>query len=247
MRSTDLAKRSALAQHMLQQWIVIKHINNPRMFPQTLLQIRDHPPQPRLWKWIKKIHHRWFVRKRELSSIAAGRFQREALLRFASILADVLLSSPMQRRQKLHSHNAAKGIVRSHQQRSSFPRSQIDEDEVMKVGTALLTQRPNHFVEQGSFRRLIRRVEDSQQAVAPAYCRARRVDAMLPIIVSVAVALASPLRSGVARELPQRSQQLPRSGEVAFTPGNVIPPLPRRARQADSGRSGINAGHSPPS
>ena len=54
----------------------------------------------------------------------------------------------MQRGQKFHAHDAAKGIVRSHQQRPSLARSEIDEDEVVKVKMTLLTHSLEHFVEQ---------------------------------------------------------------------------------------------------
>src|SRR5271169_438873 len=51
---------------------------------------------------------------------------------------------------------------------------------------------------------------------------------MVPIVFGVAVASATPFWSGVANELPKRSQQLAGSREAAFARGNTIPPLPRR-------------------
>src|SRR6266436_3637660 len=117
---------------MLEQWVVVEHIDGPRIRPQTLLQVRDHPLQPRLWKRIEQKEHHRLGGKRKLSRIRADRFQREALLRFASILAQILLSSLMQRWQKFYSDDTAKGILRRHQQGASFARSQIDEDEVAK-------------------------------------------------------------------------------------------------------------------
>src|SRR5258708_15231500 len=210
---------------MLQQRIVVEHTHNPRMFSQTLLQIPNHAPQPRFRKRIEKIKDRWLERKRELSRIRADRFQREALLRFASILAQILLRSLMQRRQKLHAHDAAKGIVRSHQQRASFAGAQIDKDEVVKVRVASLTQSVEHFVEQCGLGWLVRRVESAEQAIAPTNSRTGRVDAMLPIKVSIAVALATAFRSRVANDFPQRCEKLPRRLAAAFARGDILPPL----------------------
>src|ERR1700674_5534483 len=118
---------------MLKQWIVVEHIHRSRARLQTVLQIRDHPLQPRFWKWIEEIEQDWFGGKSELGRVCADRFQREALLRLASVLAQIFLRSLMQCRQKFHAHDAAKGIVRRHQQRSSLARSQVDEDEIAKV------------------------------------------------------------------------------------------------------------------
>src|SRR5258708_9014164 len=131
---------------MLEQRIVVEHIHRSRMVTQTLVQIRHRPSQSRLWKWIEEIEHDRLGWKRELSRIAANCFQREALLRCASVLAEILLRSLMQRRQKLHAHNAAKGIVRRHQQRASRARPDIDEDEVMKIPMSFCTQSLDHLV-----------------------------------------------------------------------------------------------------
>src|ERR1700730_10961771 len=103
------------------------------MFPKTLFQICNHSLQPSFRKWIEEVEHRRLGRKRELSRVRANRFQRETLLRLASILLQIFLRDLMQRRQKFHTHDAAKGIIRRHQQRASFARSQIDEDEVAKL------------------------------------------------------------------------------------------------------------------
>src|ERR1022692_235400 len=233
---------------MLKQRIVVEHVHNSRPLPQTHLQIRDHPPQSALGKWIEEVEHSWLGRKRKLSRIAAGRLERKALLRLAPVLVEILLSSSVQRGQKLHTQDTAKGIVRCHQESSSFARSQIDEDEVSKVRMILLSQGLEHFAEKIGFRGLIRRVKNSKQAVAPADRRAGGVDALLPIVFSVAVALAPVLRSGVASELPQRNQQSAGGCETAFAPSHVIPPAPRRTRQADLRRcGGIDTMHSLPS
>src|SRR5580658_68822 len=98
MCPSELAERNSLAQHMLQQRIVIEHMHRPRMLTQTLLQIRDHAPQPRFRKRIEEIEHDWFGGKSELSRVPTNRFQRKALLRFASVLAEIILGSPMQLR-----------------------------------------------------------------------------------------------------------------------------------------------------
>src|SRR5271168_4342567 len=130
---------ATLAQHTLKQRVVVKHIHRSRILPKTLLQIRHRPPQPRLRKRVEQIEHGWLVRKSELSRIRADRFQREALLRFASVLTEVLLSRLMQRGQEFHAHDAAKRIIRSHQQRASFSRAEVDEDEVVKVRTTFFS------------------------------------------------------------------------------------------------------------
>src|ERR1700733_572039 len=245
MRPTDLAKPSAFVQHIIKQWIGVKHIYHPRMRPQTLLQIRHHPSQSRLRKRIKEIEHDRLRGKKELRCIRANRLQRKALLRFASVFAEVLLSGRMQSRQKFHTHDLAKGIIRSHEQRTSFARPEIDKDKVVEIRMTLLAQSLQHFAEQFGLGGLIRRVEDSEQAIAPTYRGAGRVDAVFPIIFDIAVTLATALRSRLANELPQRRQQSAACRDPAFARGNVTPPLPRRARQAYSGwHAGIAAAHS---
>ena len=98
----------------------------------------------------------------------------------------------------------------------------------MKVTTTFLPQSVEHFVEESRLCWLIRRMEQSEQPVAPTYGRAGGVDAMLPIIFSVAVTLAMSFRRGIANELPERAQKLAGRRERTFAPRNVIPPLPRR-------------------
>src|SRR5712671_6310703 len=90
MCSTDLAERSALAQDRFELRIVVEHIRYSRMVTQTLLQIRDRASQSRLGKWIEEIKHHGLGREGEFSRIAANRFQGEALLRCASVLAEVI-------------------------------------------------------------------------------------------------------------------------------------------------------------
>src|ERR1700683_2644470 len=248
MSSVQFPQPGALTQHTLQQRIVVKHVYRPRTHPQTLLQIRDHSPQTRFSERIEEIEHHRLRGKSKLGRVGADRFQREALLCFASVLAQILLSSLMQRRQELHAHDAPKGIVRSHQTCEAFSRSEIDEDKVAKVKATLLTKGLKHLAEKIWLRRLIRRVEKSEQAVAPTHSRAGRVNAMIPIMFSVAEALPPPFRSGVANKLPQRRQQLLRRRDAAFSPGNVIPPSPRGTRQADPRRRRAKAAiHSRPS
>src|ERR1035438_3154979 len=108
---------------MLQQRIVVEQINLPRTLPQTLLKIRNHASQAGLRKRIKEKQQSGFGGKRKLSRISADRFDREALLRLAVILVEILLSGLIQSGQELHADDAAKGIVRGQQQRSSLARA----------------------------------------------------------------------------------------------------------------------------
>ncbi len=141
----------------------------------------------------------------ELSRIGADRFNGKTLLRIASILAEILLSSQIQNRQEFHAHDSAKGIIRRHQQSPSLARSQIDKSKVGKVEACLLRQAPDHFVEKGRFRWLIRGVENSQEPITPTNASAGRVDAMFPIVFGVTKEPSSPFRSRIANKLKQRA------------------------------------------
>src|SRR5208283_1251938 len=132
MRSANFFQHAALGEHMLQQRIVIEHISLPRMLTQTLLHLRDHAPQPGLRKWIEEKQHDRLGRKGELSCIAANRLDRKTLLRLTPILRNVFLCCAIEPRQEFHAYNAPKGIIGSHQQRSSLARTKIDEDESWK-------------------------------------------------------------------------------------------------------------------
>jgi len=226
---------------------VIKHIHRSRMLSHTPFQTSNHPPQPSPWKRIEKKDHGRLVRKTKLSRIRANRLQRKALLPFAFILAKILPGSPMQLRQKFHANDSSKRIIRRHQQSASFSRSKIDEGEVSKVQLTLLAQSLDHFVKENRLRRLIRRVEHSKQPLTPTDNCARRIDAMLPIVVRIAITLAPALWSGIANELPERAQQLPCSREAPLTRSDVLPPPPRGARHTDCGLIGSINAHSPPS
>src|SRR5260370_29140791 len=98
---------------------------------------------------------------------------------------------------------------------------------------SLLMKSFKHHVEQCWFCRLIRRVEDPKQTVAPIYSRARRVDAMLPIIVSIAVTLTTSLWSRIACELPQRKQKCSRGCDATLLASNILPPLQCRTSKAE--------------
>ena len=108
---------------------------------------------------MEKIENRRLGWKRELSCVCANRLQCEAPLLFALILAQIFLRDLLKRWKKLDAHDAPKRMIRRHQERSPFARSQIDEDEIVKVASFLM-QSLEHFVEQSGIRGLIRRVEN---------------------------------------------------------------------------------------
>src|SRR5271170_527235 len=122
---------------MLQQRVVIEHTNLSRMLSQAPLQTRDHVPQSRLRKRVEKKQHDRLKRKKKLSRIPADRLNRETFLCVAPVLLEIIQSRMIQRCQKFHAHDAAKGIIGSHQQRSSFARPNINEDEFAKVEPGL--------------------------------------------------------------------------------------------------------------
>ena len=204
MCPANFLQRDTLAQHMLQQRIVIEHINPSRMLPQTLLQIRDHASSiPASGKGLKRNSTVGSAGK--ANSVASPQIDSIAKhfcdsLRYLQILS---CAASIQRRQQFHAHDAAKGIIGSHQQRPSFARAEIDEDEFAKIEARLLRYRPRSF--RGTER--IPSV-DTASGKIPASDRAnprraRGVDAMLPIVFRIAIALPSPLRSRVANKLNQ--------------------------------------------
>jgi len=188
---------------MFQERIVVEQINYSRMRPQTLLQIFKHAPQSGFWKWIEEIEYGGSRRKIELSCVRANRLECEAFLRVAPILAKILHGNIMERGQEFYSDDAKERIVGRHQKRAPLARAEIDEDEVTKIQVCLLMQSIKHLAKQSCFGGLIRRMEDAEQTVAPAYRCACRVDSMFPIKFGVAVALTAALRSRVADEVPE--------------------------------------------
>src|SRR5258708_26801022 len=78
-------------------------------------------------------------------------------------------------------------------------------------------------------------MKDAEQAIAPSNRRTRGVDMMIPVIVRIAVALASPLRRGIADEFPKLSQKAPGRGDAPFTRGNIAPPSPGGAKRIGNG------------
>src|SRR5208337_5217760 len=119
-----------LAQHALQQRIVVEHISLSWTVPQTLLQMPNDASQPRLRKRVEEKQQSRLGWERELSCIGADRFYGETLLRITLVLAEILLRNQIQSRQKFQADNLAKGIIRRHQQSSPLARSEIDKSEV---------------------------------------------------------------------------------------------------------------------
>src|SRR5271165_798230 len=76
-------------------------------------------------------------------------------------------------------------------------------------------------------------MKHTQEPVAPAHGAARRIHAIVPVVVGVSEALPQPFRSGIPDELPEHSQKAPRRGPVAFVRGSIPPPLPDGCDHAD--------------
>ena len=142
MCAAEFAQESIFGKHVLQQRVVIEHIHRSGMLTQGLLQGREDPSHSGLREWIEEINHERVIGKREGRSIGAERFEREAFLRSALVLSQILLRDLMQGWKKFDSYDAAKGIIRRHQQSASFSRAQIDEGEVAEVENRLVRDRP---------------------------------------------------------------------------------------------------------
>src|SRR6202021_498909 len=194
--------------------------------------------QARLWWRVEEIQHERAIGKTDSSGVRADRFEQETFLRFALILIDVLLRDLVQRRQKFYTNDAPKRIVGGHQQRTSFTRAQVDEGIIAEVETVLVARRAllqsvEHLVKCCRLCGLVRRMEHAQQPVAPSHGAASSVDAVIPVVVGIAVALPQTLRSGIARELPPHSEESAGRGEVSLVGGSIPPPLPRGLQDAN--------------
>ena len=77
------------------------------------------------------------------------------------------------------------------------------EPKSMKMNSAVIDiQAVQHFVEERRLGGLVGRVEQSKNPGAPAYRGARRVHAMIPVEVDIAVSLATTAWRGVTQKLP---------------------------------------------
>ena len=97
----------------------------------------------------------------------------------------------MKRRQQFDADDPAEGIIGGHQQGSAFAGAEVDESEVVEVEAGLGREEGHHFVEQSRFGRLIGRVKNSEETVAPADGGAGGVDAEIPVVVDIAITLAA--------------------------------------------------------
>src|ERR1700676_676444 len=138
MCRNDFSQRSALREHGLKQRIVIDQIHRSGMAAQRLLQVPKHLPHSRFGERIEEKKHERLLGKLECGRVAADRLQPETFLRFALVLPQVLLCDVMQGQKEFHSNDPAEGIVRCHQERTSFSGTEIDEGEVAEVEYSLI-------------------------------------------------------------------------------------------------------------
>src|ERR1700733_7171716 len=94
-------------------------------------------------------------------------------------------------------------------------------------------QRVEHLVKGCGFGGLIGGMEHSQQSIPPSDCSAGGIDAVIPVVVGVAVTLPQTLWRRVSDELPQNARQSPGCAEVSLVASSVIPPGPRSFKDAD--------------
>src|ERR1035437_7094360 len=151
------------------------------------------------------------------------------------VRANILLCRAMQFGNQLHSYNPPKWILRSQQLRSSLAGTEIDEGEFIELDG----QTRHHLPKQCRIGRLIGRMKHSQQPRAPSHRAAGRVDAMLPVVLHVAVALPPALGRRLAHKAPQIAyQQRSRAGS-ALLPRLLAPPAAQRGPKL----SGETGGH----
>src|SRR5260370_39298978 len=117
--------------------------------------------------------------------------------------ANIFFCRAMQLRNQLHSYNPLKWILRGHQQRSSLAGTEIDEGELFELDG----EARHYLLKQSRVGRLIRGMKQSQQPRAPAHRAAGRIDAMLPVVLHVTIALASTLGHRLAHKSAQISDQ----------------------------------------
>ena len=85
------------------------------------------------------------------------------------------------------------------------PRSRKVKSSEVQIG--IPRQIVEHLVETARVRSADMENETPQQSIAPAHGGAGRVDAIFPVVVGVAIALAQTRGSGIADELPERGHQ----------------------------------------
>src|ERR1700690_1289733 len=90
-----------------------------------------------------------------------------------------------------------------------------------------------HLVKQRRLSGLIRRVEQTEQPIAPADGRAGRVDAVVPVVLGIAVTLSQARRCGVAHKFPQSRQQPKGRGEPTLACRSIAPIAPTRFENAE--------------
>ena len=91
MRPGDLSQLPIRAQHVLQQRVVIEHIDRSGMIAQRLFQISQYFTHTRFRERIEEKNHKRIVGQGESGRVGADRLERETFLRVASVLAQVLL------------------------------------------------------------------------------------------------------------------------------------------------------------
>src|SRR5215475_4682799 len=82
---------------------------------------------------MEQIDHNRFGRKLKLAGVQADCLQRTALLRITAVFGDILQGHAMKLRQEFDSDDPPEWIVRSHQQRPTLARANVDESEIAKI------------------------------------------------------------------------------------------------------------------
>src|SRR6185437_7979583 len=122
----------------------------------------------------------------------------------------------MQGGEKLYANNTVEWIVRGHQKHASFARAHIDEGKFLKINL----QAGHHLREKSGLGGLVTGMKLSQQALAPAHGRTGGVDAVVPVIFRIAIALAALRGHGLPEKFSDAAEETPGS-----RPGSIARPV----------------------
>src|SRR5580700_5593828 len=168
---------------------------------------------------VKQIEHERLYGEDKSAGIPAHRLHRKALLRITLVRAQVLLRHTIQNGKQFDPLNAAERIIRSHQERASFARADINEGELLKINF----QVRDHIPEKRRFVGLVGRMKVAQQALAPADGGAGGIDTVIPIIFRVSVTTASLPGCRLPQESPDVSGETPGRRQKSTTCQTFFP------------------------
>ena len=125
----------------------------------------------------------------------------------------------MQSGKQFYANDAAERIVRGHQKHAPFARAHIDEGKFLKINF----QARHHLLEKRGLGGLVAGVKLSQQTLAPAHGGAGGVDAMVPVIFRIAIALAALRGHGLPQKFSDAAAETPGSRPESIARPVVFP------------------------